>query len=183
MAYRPRRRFGARGAVLQSTLTAKRKAKCRGCHQTFEQGDTVVRLRLRKSFRQPCVTCGHKLLGVKWFHTQCVPPDPERAMGWVPHAQQHATTPPPAQPARGGAVPPPPKPQSAQDAQLGALLAIENAIKRRLAENPALANDTTLNKTLATYNACKAHALRNKNDNEALLGLKNALKRALDLVY
>lgn len=179
--YHRRRRFG-QGAVLQSTMTAKRKAKCRGCNNTFEKGETVVRLRLRKSFRQPCATCGHKLLGVRWYHTGCVPANIEKAMGWDPNAQRAAATPPPPV-NKGGAVPPPPKPQSAADAQLGALLSIENALKRRLAESPALQNDPQLAKTLATYNSCKAHALRNANDNEARLGLKNALKRALDLVY
>lgn len=178
--YRRRKRFG-QGAVLQSTLTAKRKAKCRACHLTFEKGDTVIRLRLRKSFRQPCVTCGHKLLGVRWYHTACVPADLEKAMGWDPNAKQHAAPPPPT-PSAAHQVPPPPKPQTARDAQLGALLAIENALSRRLAEQPALQQNVELAAALKTYNGCKARALRPGTPPEGVVALKMALKRALDIV-
>lgn len=188
MAYhRRRRRFGSvnRGAVLQSTMIARKRSKCRACSLPFEKGDEVVRLRLRKTFRNPCVTCGHKLLGVRWYHPTCVPLDLNKAMGFDP-AQPYGAAPattgaPPPPPTHQ--VSPPPKPQTAADASLSALLAIENALKRRLAENPALAKDVQVAKTLDTYNGCKAHALRNKNDNEARLGMKNALKRSLDLIF
>lgn len=186
MPYRRRgRRFGTnKGAVLQSSLTAKRKAKCRGCHQTFEAGDAVVRLRLRKNFRKPCVTCNHKLLGVRWYHPQCVPVDINKAMGYDPYATHTAThTAPPVAPPSSTVAAPPPKPQTAQDAQLAALLAIENALKRRLAENPALKKNAELDAALKTYNGCKARALRPSTPAEGIVALKMALKRALDIVF
>jgi hypothetical protein len=161
---------------VQSALAAKKKSKCRACGLPFQIGENVIRLRLRKSFRAPCTTCAHKLLGVKWFHPACVPPDINKAMGYDPNVA-HVAAPDPHQ------VAPPPKPQSAADAGLGALLAIENALKRRVAENPALQKSEELAATLKTYNGCKARALRPGTDAEGVVALKMALKRALDLVF
>jgi hypothetical protein len=100
-------------------------------------------------------------------------------MGYDPNAT-HAHAAP--QRRRPHQVAPPPKPQTAMDAQLGALLAIENALRRRMAENPALEKNEELASALKKYNGCKMHALRGANDNEAKIGLKMALKRALDIV-
>lgn len=176
MAYR--RRFGGRrrgpvhGPVMSSRTTARKAAKCRGCGGAYAVGDEVVRLRLRKNYRQSCVTCGHKLPGVKFFHPQCVPSDHAKAMGYNPH-----NAPPPP----GNAVPPPPKPMTVEEHQLAALLQIEKALSARIANRPALKKE--LESLFNTYNGCKARALRGITPGEELVGMKMALKKAIDLVF
>jgi hypothetical protein len=185
MAYRRRRRFGtSAGAVLQSTMAARRRSKCRACHLPFEKGDTVVRLRLRKSFRQPCVTCGHKLLGVRWYHTQCVPIDLEKAMGYDPQGTRTQAPPPAAAPvtAHSHQAAPPAKPLSVREALIAWMLAGEAALKRKLAENPALMKNKDLDAVVKTYNGCKARFLRPGTDAEGELSMKMALKKLVDVV-
>lgn len=175
---RRRQRFG-QGAVMQSSMTARKKAKCRGCNLTFEKGDPVVRLRLRKAFRNPCVTCGHRLLGVRWFHPSCVPPDANKAMGYDPAAQAYGAPQPPPSAAHAHTVAPPPKPMSPEELILAALLASEAAIKARAR---VIGKTPEVLKLLATYGKMKAHVLRPGNDNEQIVAIRQTMIAAIKLV-
>lgn len=170
-----RRRFGhAADPVGVHRITQRRKGKCRGCGQPLTIGDTVVVLRVRKAFKVPCPSCGKKPSSSKRFHPHCLPPDHVKAMGIdvnAAHARQAS-----------GAVPPPPKPQTAQDSLVAWMLAGENALKRKLAENPALKNNPELEAVNKTYQSCKARFLRPGTDAEGVVAMKMALKKLVDVV-
>lgn len=120
----------ASSPVTESRTTARKRSKCKGCGLTFEKGDLVVRLRLRKTHREPCATCGHRLLGVRFYHPSCVPADVNKAMGYDP--SKHVHNAPPA----AATVPPPPKPPTPHEAALSALVSLEHALTLKLARDP-----------------------------------------------
>ncbi len=176
-----RSRFGRRRAsavpVTRSDVPmpkTKSRRKCNACGVHLEVGEAVVRLRLKKRFQQPCSVCSHKPAKLKFFHVACCPTDINKCMGYDPNAG-HANAP--------TACAPPPKPMSALDASFAALVGFENALKRRIAENPALIKDKEFEASFKKYQGCKAHALRQNNDAEAGVALKMALKRSLDLIF
>lgn len=178
--YRRRRRGfgGMKSPVMQEQKVAKKRGKCRGCKGTFEIGDTVVRLRLRKTYRQPCALCNHKLLGVRWFHVGCVPVDVNAAMGYDPNAQQtHSHTPPPSQ----HQVPPPPKPLALEDKQFKLLSDTVDVVRARVAGNRTLIAE--LEKDFKTFQGCTARALRPGTVPEGQSALKQALLRMIKLAF
>lgn len=174
-----RRRFGGRrtaGGVVTSNTFAKKRGKCRGCQSPFAVGDAVVRLRLKKHLRAPCGTCGHKLVGIKWYHPTCMPLDVNAAMGFDPTAHQPLPTPK----ATGGSVAPPPTPPSSEDAALAALAALENALLMRLARMTITDELETKFKTLQ---GIKARALSPScTPAERHTAIKLSLTRASELV-
>lgn len=201
MAYHRRRRFGTRSrtAVTSSTLTLgtrtdkrtgrEKHFKCKACKARLMPGDNVIRLRLKKIYQQPCLTCGHKPTKLKYFHVACAPQDINKAMGFDLNAANAAAQ----NAALGGNMPdpgrhahqvaPPPKPQTALDAVMSALVGVENALKRRIAENPALQRDVELAALLKTYNGCKARFLRPGTDKEGDVAMKMTLKKCIDIVF
>ena len=182
MAWRRRSsRFGRtqRSPITETTVWVKKRTICKACSCGIEAGEQAIKLKLRKAYRVPCGSCGKKPVGSKKFHIKCRPTDFNKAMGFDP--AKFTAAPPPVAPTH--TVPPPPKPPSLREAQEAALLAFETALKRRIAENPALVKDAELEKTLKTYQGCKGRALRGSTDAEAMVGMKMALKRALDLVF
>lgn len=185
MAYRRRRSWGgtrtrgSQAAVTSSSVPmpkTKSRRKCAACNIHLDVGESVVRLRLKKRFQQPCSVCSHKPAKLKFFHAACAPTDINRAMGYDPNAGAAGPIP------NGNAVAPPPKPMSAKDAALGALVAIDKAIGRRLAENRALQEDKEFAATYQTYIGCKERALRPGTDAEGAIALKMAMKKALNLL-
>lgn len=174
-----RRRFSGSAAVLQSAQVSKKKGRCKGCNQTFEKGDQLVRLRLRKSFRSPCACCGHKLLGVRWFHPHCVPADLNLAMGFDP--SKHGTAPSYVPPSAAHQVPPPPKPLSVEDLQFAAVQAVIGVVKARARNNPKLMAE--LAPDFKTFQGLTARAMRPGTPEEGETSWKFALVRALKLVY
>lgn len=166
---RRRRRFGS-SAVTSSQTVARRKTKCRACGGEIAIGDTVVRLRLKKHLRGGCVTCGHKLTGIKWYHDHCAPADPQAAMGYSPGA-------PPSSDTSSVKVPPPQKPRSADDLFLAALVALEDALRRKVAGDATA--QAALEKEFKTYQGIKARALRPGTPAEGVTALKMALNRAV----
>jgi len=184
MQHYHRRRFGGASLIAVKVILKVRKGKrgrCDACGLHVEVGDAYTVLKLDKRFAPPCASCSLVPKLSKRFHTACVPPDVNAAMGYDPDKTAPAYVPPPCRPS--GAVPPPPKPLSAFELTLTALLAVETALKRRIAENPALINNADLEATLKTYNGCKARALRPGTDPEGHVALKMSLKRAIDLVF
>ncbi len=179
--YRRRRfggRFGSKPAVKETSgIQTGRGSRCQGCMLKIEVGQPYRRLQLAKQFRTPCATCGVTPKRAKRFHDSCFPTDINAAMNYNP-AAQHVHTPQPT-----SAAAPPPKPMTAADAQLAALLAIETALKRRLAENPTLCKDDAMNAAYKTYQGCKARALRPGTDHEGVVAMKMALRKAMDLVF
>jgi DNA-directed RNA polymerase subunit RPC12/RpoP len=181
------RRFGTKAQAVTSNSmlmperkdkrTGKTKSrKCRACRAILRAGEPVIKLTLKKKYRGlPCATCGHKLVGVKWFHAGCAPADINKAMGYAPQAQ--------APVANGGAVPPPPKPLSSTDLTIAALVAVEKAFNKRLAENPALQKDPAVDAALRTYDGCKQRFLRPGTAGEGAVAMKMSLKKVLDLVF
>lgn len=185
MAYNRRRRSmfgrkprGSAAAVTRSDVPmpkTKSRRKCAACSIHLDVGESVVRLRLKKQYQQPCSVCSHKPAKLKFFHAACAPTDINRAMGFDPNANG-------AGPVNGHAIAPPPKPMSAKDATLSALVAIDKAIGRRLAENRALQEDKEFAATYQTYIGCKERALRPGTDEEGAVALKMAMKKALNLL-
>lgn len=136
MAYRrrssffggPRRRV--REAVTRSTLTARKRGRCKYCKAWFNAGDQIVKLRLKKPFRAPCTGCGAKPTGSKQFHPNCVPQDINKAMGYDPTLHAHQASP------HVHSVAPPPKPPSPAEAGLAALASLEQFLVLRLRNDP-----------------------------------------------
>lgn len=62
------------------------------------------------------------------------------------------------------------------------MIAGEDALRRKLAENPALVKNKDLDAVVKTYNGCKARFLRPGTDAEGELSLKMALKKLVDVV-
>jgi len=152
-------------------MVMKRTGKCRGCGGVLTAGETVVRLRLKKTFQAPCNGCGHKPAKLKVFHTHCVPSDINRAMGVDPTRAPQAP---------GGAVPPPAKPQTPEDAALVALSALEHALKVRAARRGVTPE---LEKAFKTFQGIKARVLRPGTPAEGETAECIAIKRIVDLVY
>lgn len=184
MAYRRRRswggtrRRGSAAAVTSSSVPmpkTKSRRKCAACNVHLDVGESVVRLRLKKRFQQPCSVCSHKPAKLKFFHAACAPADINRAMGYDPNAGAGPIP-------NGNAVAPPPKPMTAKDAATAALVAIDKAISRRLAENRALQEDKEFAAMYATYQGCKTLALRPGTDEESKMAMKMAMKKALNLL-
>lgn len=179
--FRRGRRFGGprvKTAVTESNIPmpkTKSRRKCAACSQHLTVGEPVTRLRLKKSFQHPCSSCGHKPAKLKYFHAACKPSDINKAMGYDP--AQHGTIPTGA----GGAVPPPPKPMTIEERQLAALVAIEQVVGARAASDPRWKKEAAA--LLNTYQGCKARALRGSTDGEMNVGMKMALKKAIDLVF
>lgn len=196
-----RRRFGgrrSRSAVTQSTTVLKRKSKCRGCGQTLNVGDTVTRLRLKKSIAiVGCVTCGRRLVKLKNYHPRCCPTDINKAMGYDPTAHVHGVPPPVA-----ASVPPPPKPKTPQDLQLEAIAALEAALMpkaRALGVGPAHTKlhgldqhppkyvdgckACAIEKAFKTFQGVKARVLRPGTPAEGEMATPIALKRIIDLAF
>jgi hypothetical protein len=171
-----RRRFGtSRAAVTQSLCILKRKSKCRACGQPLALGDTVTRLRLKKSFQMPCTGCGHKPSKLKYFHTACVPADINKAMGYDP--AMHTGT---AHAAPGNSVPPPPKPRTLEDINLEALAALEAAV---IAKAKKRGVTPEMEKAFKTFQNIKARVLRPGTPGEAEAATNVALKKIIDLVF
>lgn len=160
----------------KQTLVVKKK-KCKACGGDIAPGAYGLKVRLKKPYRTPCVTCNHKRVGVKWFHTDvaCAPVDIEQVMGYV------AGTAPSAVPSPK-TVALPPKPPSAGEAALAALASMEHALMLRAAQFPG---DVTpkLEALFKTYQGIKSRALRPGTDAEGETALKLALKRAVDLIF
>jgi hypothetical protein len=161
-----------RDPVKVENVSARRDGKCRVCKQSFAKGETVTRIRLRKSYRQVPCACGRKLAGLKYFHVACAPADPVLAMGITP-----------AQVAQGPAgAAPPPKPMTAQEATLAAMVAFEKALSLRVhrmtPEQKAEAG-TAFDK----YRKLKALALSPGTDAEGATAMKLAAIALIKLVY
>jgi hypothetical protein len=178
--HRRRRRFGHRGpraVVTQSTAVLKRKSKCRGCGQTLNVGESVTRLRLRKSVAVVgCVTCSRRLVKLKNFHPACCPADINKAMGYDPAA--HASQPVPP----SHSVPPPPRPKTTTDLKIDAILMMEAALAagirdRSIPKGPEL--DSELNK----LNGLKQRIVRGSTPGESDAAANVTLKRLVDIVF
>lgn len=150
----------------------KSRRKCAACRAVINVGDPAVRLRLKKSHAGPCTTCHRARPKVKYFHEACAPTDINAAMGYDPGSAPTNS---------GGAVPPPPKPASTVDLQVAALIAIETALKSRVAGNRKLIDE--LDRTFRKYSGAKALFLRGVTDGEQLAALKQALKQSIDLAF
>lgn len=172
-----RSRFGGRPAVTATAgIQTGRGSRCQTCLLKIDAGQPYKRLQLQKRYRTACATCGVTPKRAKRYHEACFPVDINAAMNYNPTVSQ-----PHAAPTVQAAAPP--KPQTAADAQLAALFAIETALKRRLAENPTLTSSAELEATFKTYQGCKSRALRPGTDHEGVVAMKMALKKALDLVF
>lgn len=173
-------RVKSRAAVTRSDIPmpkTKSRRKCAACNVKLDVGERVVRLRLNKQYQLPCSVCSHKPAKLKYFHDACAPADIEKAMGYDPNAHIAA----------GRVVPtvaaPPPKPITANDAAMVALVAIDKAIGRKIAENPALIKDVEFDAAYKTYQGCKARGLRPGTEAEGNVALKMSIKKVLDLVF
>lgn len=182
-----RRRFGRSTPtpVTSSTCVMKRKSKCRACNGILAKGDTATRLRLKKSYQQPCTACGHKPAKLKYFHTACVPSDINKAMGYDP--AMHAGAP---SAAASSAVPPPPKPKTSAELDLEAIASLEAALVCRSRGKMRL-NPTTrkmelppeLEKAFKTVNGIKARVLRPGTPGEGEAATNVCIKKLVDLIF
>ncbi len=175
---RRRRGFGYGStprAIKEETRVAPKKQKCSGCTIMIQPGETAYRFMLSKKFRMLCPSCMNEPRRSRWYHLACRPSDVNKAMGYTPKVNI-----PPVAAAPSAA---PPLPKTAHELKLDALVAMEAAFKRRLAEQPTLQSSAELEKALKTYNGCKAHVLRPGAPNEGFVALKQALKRVVDLVF
>jgi hypothetical protein len=188
----PRHRFGRtprfktpKPAVKQVQVEQKRRTRCRGCGGFIEKGEQVYRLVLNKKHRGPCSSCGTVPKKAKRYHLTCLPADINKAMGHNPTA---APPPPPPfghsspfGPPPSAKVAPPPKPPSARDSALAALLAMETAVVRRMAEDGITPE---AKKAYELYNKLKKLALdKGAFDNEAKQALRNAMTTIVKIVF
>lgn len=186
--YRRRNRFGRtprqKSGVSRSNITARKRGKCKACAGYFQQGDTIVKLRLKKYLRMPCGGCGKKPIGSKSYHPNCVPADINAAMGYDPTKHQHNT---PA----ASTVAPPPKPPTALDASVAALASLEHALVLKLRDTPKA---WTINngkrallpeyeKAFNTLQGLKARVLRPGTPEEGEVATSVFLQRIVKLVY
>lgn len=183
MAYRQRfRRFGhtaaPRTAITSSQVVVKRKTKCKACNGEISIGQVAVKVRLKKSYRLPCTSCGHKPVGAKRFHPNCVPSDLNQAMGYDP--SKHVHNAPPA--SRAAAVPPPPKPPSASEAAVAALAALENALVLKVRDNPR-AMTPELEKAFNRLQGIKARVVRPGTPAEGEVATSLALQQLVKMVF
>lgn len=173
-----RRRFAS--AVTRSDIPMpklKSRRKCAGCSIILTTDEPVVRLRLKKVFQQPCLSCSHKPTKLKFFHVACCPSDVNLAMGFDPNLAN--ATPPPA--SRVGApVAPPPKPPTFEDAALASLVALEHALRIRASK---MTITPEVEAKFKTFQGIKARVLRPGTPAEGEVATHLALKRLIDLVF
>ena len=178
------RTTGAKPAVAQSNLRQRRRGSCKGCGQTIEAGDPIVKLTLRKVHRVPCVTCSHVPVGTKRYHPDCVPSDINKAMGYDPLARQRAAY---HQHTPDVTTAPPPKPKTSREADLTALDALQQALilkaKPMMMLPPTDPRRVELESQFKTFQGIKARMLRPGTDAEGAVATSLALQRIVKLVY
>lgn len=182
--YRRRRRFRPRvppSVVQVHRIIAKRRGKCRGCMLRFEVGATIVKLSIRKRYRQACATCGRPPIGSRRYHEACAPADPVAAM----HVQAIV-----AQVAAGfvpGVAPPvvhvaAPKPKTGQELALEAMVKLEDALVTKLKESGTITDEQE--KAFARYQKLKESVVLGRpTENENRLALVNAVISAVKLAF
>lgn len=145
------RRNSRTSPIKEFVMKAGRSTTCATCKQKVTPGDEVLKLKVKKRYRQACATCDNTTVS-RYFHNTpaCIPVDKKKAMGFDPNRArtmhyncmncgftQH--TPfgkhcgncgedPNNRKNAGGAVPPPPKPKSAEDLTLEAVASLEKAV-------------------------------------------------------
>jgi hypothetical protein len=185
-------------------IQAGRRSKCAGCGLHIDLGDPFTRLRLKKAYRFPCVTCAAKPKGSKRFHVACLPSDWNKAMGYDPAAHVHQTvscvncsftqsTPfgkhcpncgerPDTRKSAGGAVAPPPKPKSASELSVAAILALEGALNAQLRERSKV-RTPELESEFKKLQGIKARIVRPGTQGEEQAATVVAIQRLVKLVW
>lgn len=170
--YYTRRRAAATPVVVREIL-ATRKGHCKACSGTFLPGEPIVKLRLKKAYRGGCTTCGHKLLGVKSYHSRCQPADANAAMGFDPSVNPGS---------HNGACAPPPKPPTFEDAALAALAALEHALVIKVSRTRGGVTPE-LEAKFKTFQNIKARVLRPGTPAEGEVATHLALRKIIELVF
>lgn len=171
--------------IMQSTgVQAHSRATCAGCKAKIEVGEQFTRVRLRKRYAKPCVTCNVTPKRSRRFHTRCVPPDPAKFMGFdaAAHAAAQATHAQQAWNQTAHTAAPPPKPPSYEELALASLSKLEETLlaavqQRKVKMTPEL------DKEFKTYQGIKSRALRPGTPAEGTTATYLAIQRLVKLVF